>query len=39
MSVRLTLTAQAGRQVEDTCPVSRMLAGTEITLEVRLGGS
>ena len=26
-------------QAKDTCPVSRALAGTEITLEVRLAGS
>jgi organic hydroperoxide reductase OsmC/OhrA len=27
------------QEAEDTCPVSRALAGTEITLEVRLAGN
>jgi lipoyl-dependent peroxiredoxin len=31
--------ALLAQQAKDTCPVSRALAGTEITLEVRLGGS
>ena len=30
--------AQFARQAKDTCPVSRALAGTEITLEAQLGG-
>jgi lipoyl-dependent peroxiredoxin len=33
-----TLTKLA-QQAKDTCPVSRALAGTEITLEVRLAGN
>jgi lipoyl-dependent peroxiredoxin len=31
--------ARLAQQAKDTCPVSRALAGTEITLEVRLAGS
>ena len=31
--------ARLAQQAKDTCPVSRSLAGTEITLEVRLAGS
>jgi lipoyl-dependent peroxiredoxin len=31
--------ALLAEQAKDTCPVSRALAGTEIALEVRLGGS
>jgi osmotically inducible protein OsmC len=30
--------ARLARQAKDTCPVSRALAGTEITLEARLAG-
>jgi lipoyl-dependent peroxiredoxin len=30
---------ELAQQAKDTCPVSRALAGTDITLEVRLGGS
>jgi osmotically inducible protein OsmC len=30
--------AKLAEQAKDTCPVSRALAGTEITLEARLGG-
>ncbi|HSC01980.1 MAG TPA: OsmC family peroxiredoxin [Solirubrobacteraceae bacterium] len=30
--------AKLAQQAKDTCPVSRALAGTEITLEARLGG-
>ena len=30
--------ANLAQQAKDTCPVSRALAGTEITLEARLGG-
>jgi osmotically inducible protein OsmC len=31
--------AQLAQQAKDTCPVSRALAGTEITLEARLAGN
>jgi osmotically inducible protein OsmC len=31
--------AKLAEQAKDTCPVSRALAGTEITLEARLGGN
>ena len=30
--------AKLAQQAKDTCPVSRALAGTEITLEARLAG-
>src|ERR1700747_1621320 len=30
--------ARLAQQAKDTCPVSRALAGTDITLEARLGG-
>jgi len=30
--------AKLAQQAKDTCPVSRALSGTEITLEARLGG-
>jgi osmotically inducible protein OsmC len=30
--------AKLAQQAKDTCPVSRALAGTEITVEARLGG-
>jgi osmotically inducible protein OsmC len=31
--------ANLAQQAKDTCPVSRALAGTEITLEARLAGN
>jgi osmotically inducible protein OsmC len=31
--------AKLAEQAKDTCPVSRALAGTEITLEARLAGN